>query len=120
MSTTEPDAKKSAERTWSILVHLSALCAFVVPFGHLLGPLVIWLIMRGDMPVVDRNGKESLNFQLTMTIIGLLCMPLLFIGIGALALVVVGILDIALVIMASVKASENVEYKYPLSWRLIG
>ena len=118
MSTTDP-ATKSNERTWSILVHLSALCVFIVPFGHLLGPLVIWLIMRGDMPVVDRNGKEALNFQLTMTMIGLLCVPLVFIGIGALALVVVGILDIALVIMASIKASENVEYRYPLNWRLL-
>ena len=110
---------RSDERTWSIVVHLSALCALFLPFGHLLGPLVVWLIKRGEMPMVDRNGKEALNFQITVTLASFVCGLLTFIGIGLILLFVLLVADAVLVIMAAVKTSRGEAFSYPFTWRLI-
>ena len=107
------------ERTWSVVVHLSALSALIIPFGHVLGPLVIWLIKRADLPMVDRHGKEALNFQITVTIASFLCGLLFFVGIGLILLFVLLVADAVLVIMAAVKTSRGEAFRYPLTWRLI-
>lgn len=109
----------SDERTWSIVVHLSALSALFIPLGHLLGPLLIWLIKRGEMPMVDRHGKEALNFQITVTLASFLCGLLFFAGIGLTLLFVLLVADAVLVIMAAVKTSRGEAFSYPFTWRLI-
>jgi uncharacterized protein len=107
------------ERTWSTVVHLSALSALFIPLGHVLGPLVIWLIKRADMPMVDRHGKEALNFQITVTIASFLCGLLTFVGIGLVLLFVLLVADAVLVIMAAVKTSRGEAFSYPFTWRLL-
>src|SRR4051794_35065816 len=62
------DASKD-EKMWAMLSHLTALCGYlIVPFGNIIAPLVIWLIKKDTMPLVDDQAKESLNFQITLTI----------------------------------------------------
>ena len=107
------------ERNWSVAVHLSALCALFIPLGHLLGPLVIWLIKRGEMPMVDCYGKEALNFQITVTIAAFVCALLKFIGVGFVLLFALLVADAVLVIMAAVKTSRGESFRYPFTWRLI-
>jgi uncharacterized protein len=106
-------------RTWSVVVHLAALSALFIPLGHLLGPLVIWLIKRAEMPMVDRHGKEALNFQITVTLASFLCGLLFFAGIGLILLFVLLVADAVLVIMAAVKTSRGEAFRYPFTWRLI-
>jgi uncharacterized Tic20 family protein len=107
------------ERSWSVATHLSALSALFIPLGHLLGPLVIWLIKRSEMPMVDRHGKEVLNFQITVTIASFLCGLLTFVGIGLVLLFVLLVADAVLVIMAAVKTSRGETFSYPFTWRII-
>ena len=110
---------RSDERNWSVAVHLSALCALFIPLGHVLGPLVIWLIKRTDMPAVDRNGKEALNFQITVTLASFLCGLLFFVGLGVILFFVLLAADAVLVIMAAVKTSRGEDFRYPFTLRLI-
>src|ERR1700744_3603228 len=56
-------------RTWGMLCHLSALAMLIFSWGAIVGPLVVWLIKRNESSFVDDNGKESLNFQITIFII---------------------------------------------------
>jgi uncharacterized protein len=107
------------ERTWSVVAHLSALSALFIPLGHLLGPLVVWLIKRGEMPMVDRHGKEALNFQITVTLAAVVCALLKFVGIGFVLLFALLVADAVLVIMAAVKTSRGEAFRYPFTWRLI-
>jgi len=107
------------ERTWSVAIHLSALSALFIPLGHLLGPLVIWLIKRGDMPMVDRHGKEALNFQITVTLASFVCGLLFLVGIGAILLFGLLVADAVLVIMAALKTSRGESFSYPFTLRLI-
>ncbi len=114
----ENDEKKS--KTWGMLCHLTALSVYIgIPFGNMLGPLIIWLIKKEEFPFVDEQGRESLNFQISMTIYGIVAGLLCLIFIGFILLAVLVVADIVFVIIASVKASEGVSYKYPLTIRLI-
>jgi len=56
------------DRTWAMLCHLSGLAGYVVPFGNIFGPLIIWLIKRDQSWFVDDQGKEALNFQISWAI----------------------------------------------------
>ncbi|MCG8605384.1 DUF4870 domain-containing protein [bacterium] len=110
-------------RTWAMLCHLSALaCWLGVPFGNILGPLLVWLIKKDELPIVEEQGKESLNFQISMTIYFVAAIILfvltLFMGVfvlGIFVLVGLGIAHVVLVIIASVKASNGEDYSYPYS-----
>ena len=107
------------ERTFGMLCHLIALSGVVIPFGFIIGPLVIWLIKKDEMPFVDDQGKESLNFQITMLIASIVCLLLTFVVIGIFMLIALGIYWLVVVIMASMKANEGVAYRYPYAIRFI-
>jgi len=108
------------EQNWAMACHLSALTGFVIPFGNLVGPLVVWLIKRADMPQVEVHGKEALNFQITVTVAFLICIPLMFVLIGIPLAFAVGLGALVLTIMAAVKVSNgDFEYRYPFAIRLL-
>jgi uncharacterized Tic20 family protein len=111
---------QKSERTWAIFCHLSSLVAFVgVPFGNILGPLVIWLIKKNDMSLVDEEGKAALNFQLSMTIYTLVVLVLCFVAVGLLLIVPIILANVLLVIIASVKTSNGEKFHYPCAIQFI-
>jgi len=118
--TATPDKIQSESRLWAMLSHLTALCGFIgIPFGHILGPLVVWLIKKDQYPLVDDQGRESLNFQISMTIYGIVAGLLTLVFIGFILLGALIVADIVLVILASIEANKGVAYRYPLTIRLI-
>lgn len=110
----------SNARTWCVLCHASALLGLFFYFlGHILGPLTVWLIKRGDSTEIDAHGKESLNFQISMLIYDAIAAILCIILIGIPILIALWVLNTVLVIIASVKAGEGKFYRYPFTIRLI-
>jgi hypothetical protein len=106
--------------TWAMLCHLTALSGLIgVPFGNLLGPLIIWLIKKDEVPEVNEHGKESLNFQISMTLYAILAGILILVFVGIILLGVLFIAELILVIMASVQASKGQSVNYPLTIRFI-
>ena len=97
----------------------SALAGFIIPLGNLIGPLVVWLIKKNEIPSVDAHGKESLNFQISMLIYAIVSGVLCLILIGFLLLAAVIITNLVCVIIASVKASNGVAFRYPLTIRFL-
>ena len=79
----------------------------------------MWLLKKDDDPYIDQQGKEALNFQITVTIASVAAGMLSFVCIGFLLFPVIGILDLVFVIMACVQTSKGQAYKYPLSIRLL-
>ena len=110
---------ETQERTWALIAHLSALAGFIVPFGHIIGPLVVWLIKKDESPFVDDQGKEAINFQISMTLYAVIAAILILVVIGIFLLIGIGILDIVLVIIAAVKANAGEKFRYPLTIRFI-
>ncbi|MBA3544703.1 MAG: DUF4870 domain-containing protein [Chthoniobacterales bacterium] len=122
METIQPSTTvtSSNTRTWIVLCHASALLGLFFHFlGHILGPLIVWLVKRGESAEIDAHGKESLNFQLSMLIYDAVALILRFVLIGIPILVLLWVLNTVLVIVASVKASEGELYRYPLTIRFI-
>lgn len=115
------------ERQWALFAHLSALLGALITggIGLFVGPLVIWLIKKETMPFVDDQGKEALNFNITMAIVGvaLVVLTVITFGIGMLLTIPVGLAAtvawLVFTIIAAIKASEGVSYRYPLTLRLI-
>lgn len=103
-----------------MLCHLLAFCGLLgVPFGNILGPLVIWLIKREESPFVDACGKEALNFQISMTIYTLIAGLLILAAVGLVLLPAIIIVNVIFTIIASIRASEGKIYQYPLTIRFI-
>src|SRR5438046_7897514 len=111
----ETSTASSNVRTWTVLCHASALAGFFVPWaGHILGPLIVWLVKRGDSAEIDAHGKEALNFQISMLIYNVVAGILCLIVIGFVLLAVLHVLNVVFVIIASLRASEGQMYRYPL------
>jgi len=110
----------SEVRTWCVLCHASALLGLFFHFlGHLLGPLIVWLVKRGDSPEIDAHGKESLNFLLSMLIYDAIAAILCIVLIGIPILIILWIMNTVFVIIASIRASEGQFYRYPLTIRFL-
>jgi uncharacterized Tic20 family protein len=114
------EKKADQSKTFGMLCHLTALSIFIgIPFGNIIGPLVIWLMKKDEYPLVDKEGKASLNFQISMTIYIIIAALLCFIIIGFIILPVVLVADLVLVIIASVKISNGEEFQYPFAIEFI-
>lgn len=121
----------SEERQWAMFAHLSALVGGILTsgwagsIGCFIGPLIIWLAKKDTMPFVDDQGKEALNFNITVGLIflALLLLSIVTLGIGLIIAIpgwiIVGIAWLVFTIIAAMKANEGVAYRYPLTLRLI-
>ena len=106
--------------TWGMLCHLLSLCQLLgMPFGNVLGPLVLWLVKRKEDPFVEVCGKESVNFQLSMTLYMVISFLLMFVFIGIFTLIAVMVMNIVYTIIAAIKASDGIAYRYPGTIRFI-
>ncbi len=107
------------EKTWGMLAHLTSLSGLIIPFGSLLGPLVVWLVKKDTMPFVADQGKEALNFNITVAIAAIVSGILTLVLIGFLLLAVVAVGWLVLTILATIEANKGVAYRYPFTLRLI-
>jgi uncharacterized Tic20 family protein len=119
-SITEPAAMPTQdERTWAMVAHLAALGFFIVPFGNILGPLVVWLAKRDHSTFVALHAKEALNFNITFLIGALVCGVLLVFSIGILLGAMLFVFWLVMTIIAALKANEGAAYRYPFTVRLV-
>ena len=129
---TVPVSTPSAEeRQWAMFAHLSALLGGLLTsgwggsIGFFIGPLVIWLMKKDNMPFVNDQAKEALNFAITVSLacVVLLMLTIMSLGIGALLtfplMMVIGIAALVFFIIAGVQANQGTQYRYPISLRLV-
>lgn len=104
-----------------MIVHLSALSGIVlpVPFANIVVPLIIWHVKRDELPFVAEQGKEVLNFQITVTIALIVSAILILVLIGFLLLPLVAIAALVLTVLGGVKASSGEPYRYPFAIRFL-
>lgn len=115
-----------SDNTWAMIVHLSGLAGYLGNgIGSIVAPLVIWLWKKDELPTVDEQGKEALNFNITVAIYGMLLfgLSLVTLGIGMIltvpAIFALGIFHAVCVIVAAVRANRGEPFQYPLTIRLI-
>ena len=106
-------------RRAAMLCHLGALAGFLLPFGSLVAPFVMWIAGRDLDPVVERAGREALNFQLSILVYLLLAFALTMAFIGVLILPLLVVMQFVLTIAAARRAAAGFEYRYPLTFRMV-
>lgn len=116
---TETTGPGKDSRMWAMFAHLSSFAGHIIPFGNIAGPLIIWAIKKDEMPFVNDQGKEAVNFQITMTIALIVAGLSVFILIGFVLFPVVYLFDLIITIIAAIKANEGVAYRYPLCIRFL-
>jgi len=103
-----------------VLTHLSQLITLVIGFGSLLLPLIIWLTQRDKVLELDQHGKNIVNFQLSLLVYFIICIPLiLLLGLGLVGFMVLGLISIIFPVINAIKASHGETPKYPLSFNFI-
>ncbi len=105
--------------TFGMLCHLLALTGYIIPFGNIIGPLVVWMMKKNDSEFIDACGRDSINFQISILIYMIVAGILVLVVIGIPLLIALGIFNLVCVIIASIKAADGVRYSYPLTLRFL-
>jgi hypothetical protein len=100
---------------------LSHLLSFVAAYLFLgfVAPLIVLLVFGPRSAFVRANAVESLNFNLSWLLYGIVAVILAIVLIGFLILAVLGVAYVVLVIIASVKANNGEVYRYPATIRFV-
>jgi uncharacterized Tic20 family protein len=98
---------------WAMLGHVGAI---LIGF---IAPLITWLVFRERSAFVDDQGKESLNFQITVVIAYVVASVLAVLLIGFLLYPIIWLASLVLCIMAGIAANRGERYRYPFTLRLI-
>jgi len=107
-------------RTWGAWCHFAALAGFIgLPFGNILGPLIVWQLKREDHPFVDEQGRNALNYQISLVIYALISLVLCLVLIGVLLLGALYLMGVIFPIIAGIQANNGVSYRYPLAIEFI-
>jgi uncharacterized Tic20 family protein len=113
-----PPLPPDQERLWAMLSHLLSFVAAYLFLGFV-APLIILLVFGPRSAFVRANAVESLNFNLSWLLYGVIGVILALLLVGFLILIVLGIAYLVLVIIASVKANNGEVYRYPATIRFI-
>jgi len=108
-----------SENSYVALMHISQLGGFILPGLGFFAPLILWMVNKDNNARVNANGKEIINFIISMLIYMLISGILCLILVGFLLLGLIAILQIACAIMAAINASNGGNYMYPLTIRFL-
>lgn len=113
-----PGGLTNDEITWGSAAHWSALVASLIGLSFL-GPLIVMLTKGNESPYIRRQSVESLNFQLSILIYGIVSVVLIIVLVGFILLPIVGVAWLVFTIIGAVRASHGEEYRYPLTIRMV-
>ncbi|QRM90610.1 DUF4870 domain-containing protein [Lacinutrix sp. WUR7] len=111
---------KREDKQLLVITHLSQLITLVTGFGSLILPLILWVTQKEKVQQMDVHGKNIINFQLSLIVYCIICVPLILLfGLGLLGFMVLGIISIIFPIINAIKASNGETPTYPLSFNFI-
>lgn len=107
------------QRQMGLFLHLSQLAGFVIPFGGIILPVVLWQTQKEKMPALDAHGKMVVNFMLSVLIYAIVSVVLMFVLVGFLTLLAVAVIHIVFPIVGAVKANNGELWEYPLTIKFL-
>lgn len=117
METTTTITIAPEERGMAAITHLSGLAGYVIPFGGVLVPIIIWM-MKKDSPVISTIAKQAILLNviafLFIGVIVALALTIILIPVAIVAGIVLFFSAIILPIVGAIKASDGTYYRYPI------
>lgn len=111
--------KAESDNTWALIAHLSGFAGFVIPFGNILAPLLIWLLKKQESAFVEKEAKEALNFQISVSIYTVIAAILVIVLLGFILVPVLLLFDVIVMVLAAISVASGTPYRYPLTIRFI-
>ena len=103
-----------------VITHISQLLNLITGFGGLIVPLIIWLTQKDKVLGMDQQGREIINFQISLFIYSIVCIPLILLfGLGILLLIVVGLIMLIFPIINAIKVSNGEVPNYPFTLNIL-
>ena len=112
-----PDSN-SGDSGYLVLLHLSLLSGFVIPLAGIIAPIILWQMKKED-PLIDRHGREIVNWLIFVFIAAVVFGLLVLLFIGIPLLILLGIAAIVCPIIGAVKATNGEFYSYPMFIRFL-
>lgn len=114
-----PKPESQDESSFGMFLHLSPLLGYAIPIpaANIVCPLVLWLIKKDESPFIDNQGKEALNFQITVTLALIVSALLIIVLIGIAFLPIVVVVQIYYCVLAAMSAKDGQPYRYPVTIR---
>jgi|SRR5690606_16433508 len=106
------------EKQWILLSHLGTLIGYIIPFGNVVVPLLVYS-MKKESPLIQEHSRNSLNFQISITIYMVISFILVFILIGVALIFILALVQLICVIIATIKADRGELYRYPITIQFV-
>ncbi len=108
------------DNTLLAVTHLTQLLGYVIGFGSLIVPLIIWLSSKDRVEGMNEHGKAIINFQISLILYIIISIPaILLLGLGILGLIGVAIIGFILPIVNAVKAANGESPSHFMTIRFI-
>lgn len=99
-----------------VITHLSQLLDLITGIGGFIVPLILWATQKDRVAGMDLHGKMILNFQISIFIYCIICIPLIFLlGLGIFLLIIIAIIAVVFPIINAIKVSNGEMPSYPFS-----
>ena len=107
------------EKRWAVILHLSMFSGIIIPLAGIVAPVIIWFAKRRSSTFIDSQGKEVLNFIITMIVAFAVARILAFVFIGLLLLLPLALFALIMPVIAASRCHKGAAYKYPYIFRPI-
>jgi uncharacterized Tic20 family protein len=105
--------------TYCMMIHLSQLTSIIIPGLGFILPVVMWAMNKDQNEEIDRHGKVTINWLISLFLYSVVCGILTFIFIGIIGLFVLALLNLIFAIVAAIKANDRQLWIYPLSIKFL-
>lgn len=113
------DTNAISDKQWALIAHLGTLAGYVIPFGNIIVPLVVYVSKKDESEYVREHARESLNFQITFTLLVIAAVITIVLMVGILFLIILPIVNLIFVILAALAIDKGEFYHYPLAIKFV-
>ena len=102
-------------RQWAMFLHFSILAGFIIPFGGLIAPIIIWQLKKEDLPEIVPHAHVVMNWIITGLVYFAISFVLMFVLIGIPMMMALGIATVVFSIIGGIKANDGELWEYPMT-----
>ena len=108
-----------SDKQWALNAHLGTLAGYIIPLGNIIVPLVVYVSKKDESEYIGEHARESLNFQITFTLLIIAAVITIVLMVGILFLIVLPIVNLIFIILAALAIDKGEFYRYPLAIKFV-